>query len=249
MMEHGLSGTPASGRSGTQSSDFREPNTCLIPQKCGRFEPLNLANQESCGFLLTQTPLWTKASRAHFGCSEPAPSNIAQRDELPGDDVQGDEAQGDGPQLTHVTLVWREGEREDWLRFGKPVASRILDRRQRTESYAAGQLFGLVRWASNEYGTLRSALDIVRAVGAGEPVTPVPQIDPGGELLLHVHGWPKVAQVFRLIDAIEASAIDPCEVAPDHWRHIHNRLAAREAPRCYSPARHDAWLRRRDLLS
>lgn len=243
MMGHGLSGTPAPGRSGTQSSDYREPKSCLIPQKCGRSEPLNLANPESCGFLLTQPPLWTKGSRALFGCSEAAPDNGAQEDE-----AQRDDAQGDGPQLTHVTLVWREGEREDWLRFGKPVASRILDRRQRTESYAAGQLFGLVRWASNEYGTLRSALDIVRAVGAGEPVTPVPQIDPGGELLLHVHGWPKVAQVFRLIDAIEASAIDPCEVAPDHWRHIHNRLAAREAPRCYSPARHDAWLRRRALL-
>ena len=162
--------------------------------------------------------------------------------------TEGDGAKRAGPQLTHVTLVWREGEREDWLRFGKPAASRILDRRQRTESYAAGQLFALVRWASNEYGTLRSTLDIVRAVGAGDPVTSVPQIDPGGELLLHVHGWPKVAQVFGLIDAIDASGIDPCEVAPDHWRHIHNRLAAREAPRCYSPARHEAWLRRRDLL-
>ncbi|PHR95516.1 MAG: hypothetical protein COA68_17195 [Oceanobacter sp.] len=243
-MGHGLSGTAAPGRSGTQSSDYREPNAWLIPQKYARSEPLNLANQESFGFFLTQPLLWTKGSKALFGCSEAALGNSAQGDEAP-----GDKAQRDGAQLTHVTLVWREGEREDWLRFGKPVASRILDRRQRTESYAAGQLFGLVRWASNEYGTLRSSLDIVRAVGAGEPLTPVPQIDPGGELLLHVHGWPKVARVFRLIDAIEASAIDPCEVAPDHWRHIHNRLAAREAPRCYSPARHDAWLRRRDLLS
>ena len=249
MMEHGLSGTAAPGRSGTQSSDYREPKTRLSPQKCSISDPLNLANQESCGFLLTQPLLWTKGSRVLFGCSEAAPGSIAQEDDTRGDGAQSDETQGDGAQLTHVTLVWREGEREDCLRFGKPVASRILDRRQRTESYAAGQLFGLVRWASNAYGTLRSSLDIVRAVGADEPVTPVPQIDPGGELLLHVHGWPKVARVFRLIDAIEASAIDPCEIAPDHWRHIHNRLAARETPRCYSPARHDAWLRRRDLLS
>ena len=243
MIGHGLSGTTAYGRSGTLRSDYREPRTCLTPQKCGRSEPLNLANQESYGFFLTRPPLWTKGSTALFGCSEAAPGNSAQSDE-----AQGDDAQGDGPHLTHVTLVWREGEHEDWLRFGKPVAGQILDRRQRTESYAAGQVFGLVRWASNEYGTMRSSLDIVRAVGAGEPVTPVPQIDPGGDRLLHVHGWPKVAQVFRLIDAIDASGIDPCEVAPDHWRHIHNRVSAREAPRCYSPARHDAWLRRRDLL-
>jgi hypothetical protein len=153
----------------------------------------------------------------------------------------------DGPQLTHVTLVWREGSREDWLKFGKPVAERIIDRRQRIESYAAGQLFALVRWASNDYGTIRSTFDIVRAVGAGEPCTPIAQVDPGGELLLSVRGWPRVAQVFVLIDAIEASGIDPCEVAPDHWRHIHNRIAGREAPRGYSLARHRAWLQRKAL--
>ena len=243
MMGHGLSGTAAPGRSGTHSSDYREPKACLIPQKSARSEPLNLANPESFGFLLTRPRLWTKGSTALFGCGKAAPDNSAH-----GDDVQEDDVPVPGEQLTHVTLVWRDGEREDWLRFGKPVASRILDRRQRTESYAAGQLFALVRWASNEYGTVRSTLDIVQAVGAGKPVRPVPQIDPGGDLLLHVHGWPKVAQVFGLIDAIDASGIDPCEVAPDHWRHIHNRLAAREAPRCYSPARHEAWLRRRDLL-
>jgi hypothetical protein len=47
------------------------------------------------------------------------------------------------PELTHVTLVWREGQREDWLKFGKPVAERIVSRSERIESYAAGQVFGL----------------------------------------------------------------------------------------------------------
>jgi hypothetical protein len=154
----------------------------------------------------------------------------------------------DGPQLTHVTLVWQEGQREDWFKFGKPVANRIIDRRQRVESYTAGQVFALVRWAANEYGTIRSTLDIVRAVDAGDPFTTLPQVDPGGDILLSIRGWPKVAQVFRLIDAIEASCIDPCVVAPDYWRHIHNRLAARELPRGYSPERHRAWLQRKRLL-
>lgn len=152
-----------------------------------------------------------------------------------------------GLPLTHVTLVWRENQREDWLKFGKPVAARILDRRRRIESYAAGQVFGLVRWAANDHGTIRSTLVIVRAVGAGEPFTPVAQIEPGGDLLLCVKGWPRVALVFGVIDAIEASGIDPGDVAPDHWRHVHNRLAAREAPRDYAADRHRAWLRRKDL--
>lgn len=56
---------------------------------------------------------------------------------------------GDGQPLTHVSLIWPEGKQEDWLRFGKPVASRIVDRRQRIESYAAGQVFALERWAND----------------------------------------------------------------------------------------------------
>jgi len=97
--------------------------------------------------------------------------------------------------------------------------------------------------------TLQESQQIVDAVAADEPVTPVSQVDPGGEVLLSVRGWPKVAQVFRLIDAIEAQFIDPCDVAPDHWRHIHNRLAAHAIPRDYSPKRHRAWLQRKALLS
>jgi hypothetical protein len=227
-MQHGLSGTARLGRSGTESSDYREPNWPSKPQKSAPFCALNLANKESYGFLLTNSALWTD------GIAPPRrPAETRLSDE---------------PQLTHVTLFWREGKREDWLKFGKPVANQIVSRSERMESYAAGQVFGLVRWASNDYGTIRSTLDIVRAVDGHEPCRPVPQVDPGGDVLLSVHGWPKVVQVFRLVDAIEASGIDPCEVAPDHWQHIHNRLAGREVPRGYSPARHRAWLQRKALL-
>lgn len=227
-MLHGLSGTAGLGRSGTQSSDYREPVGPSRPQKSAPNFALNLANRESFGFLLTESRLWTDGDAPP---RRPAETRV-----------------DDDPPLTHVTLVWREGQREDWLKFGKPVAERILDRHQRIESYAAGQVFGLVRWASNDYGTIRSALDIVRAVGAGEPCTPIAQVDPGGELLLSVRGWPKVAQVLHLIDGIEASGIDPCEVAPDHWRHVHNRMAGREVPRGYSLTRHRAWLQRKALM-
>jgi hypothetical protein len=228
-MQHGLSGTARLGRSGTESSDYREPKWPSNAQKTAQFFALNLANKESFGFLLTESALWTDGEAPP---NRPAETRVS-----------------DGPLLTHVTLFWRKGEREDWLKFGKPVADRIVSRSERIESYAAGQLFGLVRWASNDYGTICSTLVIVRAVDGHEPCTPVPQVDPGGDVLLSVHGWPKVAQVFRLIDAIEAAGIDPCDVAPDHWRHIHNRMAAREVPRDYSPARHRAWLQRRALLS
>lgn len=226
-MTHGLSGTPRPGRSGTVYSDHREPESPTTDRFLSTFNTRNHANRESCGFLLTPRRLWT-------GGGLPPPSGpLTQTD-------------GPGP-LTDVTLVWCAGQREDWLRFGKPVRQHIADRRTRVESYAPRQVFGLVRWASNDHGTVRSTLDVVRAVGSGERCTTVPQVDPGGELLLAVHGWPKVAQVFRLVDAIEASGIDPCDVAPDHWRQVHNRLAGREHPSGYGQERHRAWLLRRAM--
>src|SRR3546814_14190159 len=123
----------------------------------------------------------------------------------------------------------------DWFKFGKPVASRIVDRHVRSESYTPGQVFALVRWVANDHGTIRSSLDIVRAVGRGEAYTTLAQVDPGGDILLAVSGWPNVAQVFRQIDAIEAAGIDPCEVAPDYWPHVHNPLAIAPQPRAYPP--------------
>ena len=41
-------------------------------------------------------------------------------------------------------------------------------------------------------------------------------------------GWPKVERVLQAIDAIEALGVDPADVAPDYWRHVHNRLRAGE---------------------
>lgn len=225
----GLSGTHAHGRSGTGSSDYREPESRAKPQHCWLCEPLNYPNKESSRFLLTSQRLCTG------GAAPPVPGASCTK--------------AGNPPLTHVTLVWQQGVREDWLRFGKPIAERIIDRRTRIEGYAPEQVFALVRWASNDYGTTRSTLDIVRAVASGEAYTTLPQVDPGGELLLSVRGWPKVRRVFTLIDAIEEAGIDPCEVAPDHWRHMHNRLAVGMEPRCYAFDRHRAWLRRRKLRS
>jgi hypothetical protein len=153
------------------------------------------------------------------------------------------------PPLTHVTLVWREGVQEDWLRFGRPVAGRIMDRRTRVESYAPGQVFALVRWAANDYGTQRSQIMILRAVGDGEACSTLPQVDPGGDILLSLRGWPKVRAAFGLIDAIEEAGFDPCDIAPDHWRHVHNRLSVGMPPRSYDQRRHRAWCLRRRLSS
>ena len=147
--------------------------------------------------------------------------------------------------LTHVELTWVEKQIEYWIRFGQDVQETILDRRRRVLSFRPGTTFAFVRWASNDFGTIISRIDIVRAVARGEAYQTLPFVRPGGDILLKVEVWPKVECVLQAIDAIERTGIDPEAVSPDHWRHVHNRLTAGHEPRAYTLDHHRAFLLRR----
>jgi len=149
--------------------------------------------------------------------------------------------------LTHVELTHVEKRIENWIRFGREAHDEVLDRRRRVFSYRPGSVFAFVRWASNDFGTIISRIDIVRAVEPNEPYQTLPFVQPGGDILLKIEGWPKVEQVLRHIDAVEALGIDAWDVAPDHWRHVGNRIGAGHEPRAYTPERHAAWLKRREI--
>jgi hypothetical protein len=149
--------------------------------------------------------------------------------------------------LTHVELTWIEKRVENWIRFGAVARDEIIDRRRRTVSFVPGSVFAFIRWASNDFGTVRSHIAILRAVGSEEAYQTLPFVRPGAEILLAIEGWPKVEQVLRHIDAVEAVGINPCAVSPDHWRHVANRMTVNLAPRAYTPERHLAWLKRREI--
>ncbi|MGD9812459.1 MAG: DUF2840 domain-containing protein [Sphingobium sp.] len=149
--------------------------------------------------------------------------------------------------LTHVELTWIEKKLEHWIRFGRLAEDRILTRRTRVVGFRPGAIFAFVRWASNDFGTVLSRIDVVRAVAANEPYTTLPFVRPGGDILLKMEGWPNVAKVLTAIDAVEAAGVDPCEAAPDHWRHVQDRIATGQQPRLYTPERHGAWLKRREI--
>lgn len=151
--------------------------------------------------------------------------------------------------LTHVELIWIEKRIEHWIRFGHDVAEQILDCRRRVLSFAPGSAFAYVRWAANDFGTVVSRIDILRAVVPGEAFSTVPYVRPGGEILLRLSGWPKVERVLQAIDAVEQIDIDAADACPDHWRHVHNRLASGVTPRVYTLDRHRAWLLRRRIGS
>lgn len=150
---------------------------------------------------------------------------------------------------TAVELVFYRDQVERWLRFGRDIGEHIVDRRRRIVQFAPNTVFAFVRWEGNEHGTILSRIDILRACCAAEPLSTVPGVTPGGEILLRQSGWPRVKRVFDIIAAIEAAGLDAADVVPDYWRHVHNRIVSGQMPRAYDPRQHRAWLLRKRVIA
>jgi hypothetical protein len=271
-----LSGTATVVPSGTRSSCYRGPESELTPWRSTSSSPRNFPNLESFEFLLTDYGSWravnsapTATPRASYRqtLSPPARRQAAVADRLSARSWSRDPnlispvrvgfrptaipfnqtSEDDVTDLTTVELLWLEKRIENRIRFGRAVAEQIIDRRRRILSFAPGTVFAFVRWASNDFGTVMSRVDILRAATPGQRYSTVPWVTPGGDILLRLTGWPKVERVLQLIDAGEELDIHPADVALDYWHHIHNRLSVNETPRPYTRGRHQAWLRRRRI--
>lgn len=151
-----------------------------------------------------------------------------------------------GP-LTEVELTSIAGRRERWIRFGRAASERIVSRRTRIMSFRAGAVFAFVRRTSNDFGTIHSTIVIAIAVRPGDACSMLPFVRPGADILARIDGWPKVQTTLEAIDAVEAAGIDAADAAPDHWRHVGDRIAAGLPVRPYGLDRHAAWLRRRAI--
>src|SRR5258708_19972868 len=91
---------------------------------------------------------------------------------------------------TYVDLVWIEKRLQRWIRFGRLASEQIVDRQRGIVAFAPGDVFAFVRWASNNFGTVVSRIDILRAVRPAEPCSTVGFVRPGGASLLHTHPSP-----------------------------------------------------------
>lgn len=147
--------------------------------------------------------------------------------------------------LTEVELTWIEGRYEQWLRFGRVAARHIVSHGKCVAAFRSGAVFAIVRRVQSDFGTIRASIDIVMSVAPGASSTVLPYVRSGGEVLLHVETWPRVAQVLQEIDNVEVAGIEPCDASPDHWRHVDERLCAGLPVRPYTAARHAAWLQRK----
>jgi hypothetical protein len=146
--------------------------------------------------------------------------------------------------LTRVDLWFLRDRLNHWVRFGAPVAEHLIDRRRRCFDFAAGQVFAYVRWEAGDYGTELWRLYVLRAGRPGDILSRVPGVTPGAEVLLRLDGPGPVKRALAVVDALDAAGYDPAAIAPEYWRHVHNRLFARLPVRPYTAEQHRAWLLR-----
>ena len=128
--------------------------------------------------------------------------------------------------LTRATHLFLDGKVNDRVRFGKPAAERIIDRRCRVELFEPGQVFGYVQWRANRYGTELWRVWVLQAGRPGARLETVPGIAPGAHIWLGLAGQARVGRALELVDAIEAQGIDPARVPESYLRTAQNRLAA-----------------------
>lgn len=149
--------------------------------------------------------------------------------------------------LTWVELIDDEGRTERWIRFGCVVETHAVSRRNRFVAFAPGAVFAYVRWACGRRGALAARLDILQAVDRTGARVAVPGVTPGAVSLLRLNGWGRVRHALAVIDAVAETGVALEAVAPDHWRHVHNRMTAGLAPQAYTQVRHRALKLRQAL--
>lgn len=149
--------------------------------------------------------------------------------------------------LTWVELIDDEGRTERWIRFGCVVEAPAVSRRNRFVAFAPGAVFAYVRWACGPRGALGARLDILQAVDRTGARVAVPGVTPGAVSLLRLNGWGRVRHALAVIDAVAETGVALEAVAPDHWRHVHNRMTAGLAPQAYTQVRHRALKLRQAL--
>lgn len=145
--------------------------------------------------------------------------------------------------LTRVEILFLPEFVNHWLRFGETDQWKDIDRRRAYAYFKPGRVFGYVRWEANEYGTIDWRFIVALAVEPSTMICRLPGVTPGGEALLYVKGNAQVKRALRQIDEIEAAGIDPADVSPVYYRHMHNRILSRIDIRPYTAQQHAAHLK------
>src|SRR3546814_2196600 len=77
---------------------------------------------------------------------------------------------------TEIELIWIEKRLEHWIRFGRIASERIVSRKTRIVSFRPDAIVAFVRWSANDFGTVHSRIDILRAVRSEAHTSELPSL-------------------------------------------------------------------------
>lgn len=117
------------------------------------------------------------------------------------------------PTHMRVSLAFVDQQVNLWLRFGRPIREVVLDRWRRVAVFEAGTVCCRVKWIADAYGTAVWQLMVLQAGSPVDGIQRIAGVAPGARILMRAEGERQVKAVLAVIDAIEASGVDPCTVA------------------------------------
>ena len=143
--------------------------------------------------------------------------------------------------LTRVELFFLDNQTNYWLRFGKFIHEKNIDRRRAFVWFKPGQIFCYIRWWANDYGTQSWAMAILQSYHLGNNVQNYPGIEPGVDILLRVKGKTYVQRVLNILDDIENLNISLSEVSPNYYRYLGHYIMTSNLPHPYTVEQHHAF--------
>lgn len=135
----------------------------------------------------------------------------------------------DKPNFTAVQLQYRKSRINHRLYFGAPRIRIRLDWQRSLAVFQPADIFGYIRWRANQYGTQHWSVFVVQACSQG-PMTALPGIAPGADLLLHVSGKSAVKRLLLKLETSQLKDLDLPQISPAYWRHLHLRLGVGDDP-------------------
>lgn len=150
--------------------------------------------------------------------------------------------------LTRVHIHYEGNKFNYYTRFGNAKHRDKISAKEAFEYYSKGEIFGYIRWEANEYGTQSWRFFVLQAADITSKVYKIDGVNPGAKVLADVSGKDRIYRFFNVLDQVEASGIDPCDVAPWYWEQINARINSSLSPIPYKQEQHNAWLLERETL-
>lgn len=125
--------------------------------------------------------------------------------------------------LTVVILSFRKNRHNHRLLFGTPRLRVRRGWRRELAAFAPGDVFGFERWCGDKYGTQSWSIWVCRASDGG-PVSAIPGINPGADILLEAQGKTRVKRCFAVLDSLKDNNIELASWPEHQWRILHNDL-------------------------